>query len=868
MNLTRLLMSVILVALVVVAMPGSAAMRGVTVSLRAEEKIDAPIVETVELYTESHALVIGIDNYTNGWPKLSNAVKDAELIAEELAKKGFSVDLQKNLNSTELKDVLRRFFSFKGQNPNARLFIWFAGHGMTLDDEGYLVPADAPLPNGPAATGEFKYTSFQLRDFGGLMRLANSKHAYAVFDSCFAGTVFASQRAVPPPAITRATTMPVRQFLTSGDAEQKVSDDGTFRELFIRALNGEERADANMDGYLTASELGMFLNDRVTNLTEELQTPRYGKLRDKNFDRGDFVFELPGTVAQMPESGPAQPQQSAEIAFWNSIKDSDNVGEFDAYLSQYPQGNFSQLAMARKADLQKRLEQARQRARAKETFKVRFIDQDMQANATANVRETPFPSASRVGQLEPGAFVWAVGETQTDGGTWYKVARDGVELGFVWGQLLTSVGSEVEVVAVEPLPMPDVIAARQAAEQARVAAEESAAGQAAADALPKTASQQLSFLVEDLLQEVAPVDVASPKAVPASTATPDSAITTEDDTVVTQPPIAMQGQSTQALAEQLVAAVNAQDDEASMRLAGQLIQSQPSLQRAATASTDSDRALEASLVDAITRQDVAVAPSETLIPAPASGSGTVTVGEAGSQAAAEEAARERAARERAAHERAAREKAEEEKAAAEIAAAEAAARVKATEQLALLTNSEQSAEPQISAYLRRYLMAAEDGNAKAQLSLGYMYETGEQVAVDKLEAAKWYRRAADAGEVPAMIRLALMYESGDGVAQDSTEAAVWYRKAANEGDADAQQTLAYMYENGIGVVKDVAEAARWYEKAAQQGRIAAQNNLGRFYQLGIGVAQDLDKAIFWYEKAASQGSEAAQNNLNQLIPGG
>ena len=56
-----------------------------------------------------------------------------------------------------------------------------------------------------------------------------------------------------PPAITRATTLPVRQFLTSGDAEQKVSDDGMFRKLFVRALKGEERADANDDGYMTAS---------------------------------------------------------------------------------------------------------------------------------------------------------------------------------------------------------------------------------------------------------------------------------------------------------------------------------------------------------------------------------------------------------------------------------------------------------------------------------------------------------------------------------------------------------------------------------------------------------------------------------------
>ena len=90
--------------------------------------------------------------------------------------------------------------------------------------------------------------------------------------------------------MTRATTLPVRQFVSSGDADQQVSDDGRFRKLFVRALEGRERADLNQDGYLTGSELGMFLANRVTNLTQSSQTPRYGKLRDEDFDQGDFVF--------------------------------------------------------------------------------------------------------------------------------------------------------------------------------------------------------------------------------------------------------------------------------------------------------------------------------------------------------------------------------------------------------------------------------------------------------------------------------------------------------------------------------------------------------------------------------------------------
>ena len=250
----------------------------------------------VGMYKGSHALVIGIDNYTKGWSRLGNAVKDADMIAEELEKQGFEVTLKKDLTGETLRKELRKFFVVKGKNPESRLLLWFSGHGHTIDGEGFLVPVDAPVPT----SNQFMVTSLHMRDFGGLVRLAKSKHVLSIFDSCFAGTIFNTRSGVPSPAITRATVLPVRQFLTSGDANQQVSDDGSFRELFLRAIRGEEWADANDDGYLTGSELGSFLSDRVTNLTHAAQVPRYGKLLDVKYDRGDFVFALGRDVYEQP----------------------------------------------------------------------------------------------------------------------------------------------------------------------------------------------------------------------------------------------------------------------------------------------------------------------------------------------------------------------------------------------------------------------------------------------------------------------------------------------------------------------------------------------------------------------------------------
>ena len=62
----------------------AAAESGVFVEVRASDAADAPVVERWRLYGASHALVIGIDNDTNGWPRLSNAFRDARQIAELL----------------------------------------------------------------------------------------------------------------------------------------------------------------------------------------------------------------------------------------------------------------------------------------------------------------------------------------------------------------------------------------------------------------------------------------------------------------------------------------------------------------------------------------------------------------------------------------------------------------------------------------------------------------------------------------------------------------------------------------------------------------------------------------------------------------
>jgi hypothetical protein len=290
----------LLVALILIPIQASAASRGLELELRTSDKPNAAPAGSIQLYQASYALVIGIDRYTDGWPALRNAVNDARAVATKLKDHGFEVTLRENLKADDFRKTLREFFARTGRDPEARLLLWYAGHGHTVDGEGFLVPADAPRGNDP----DFLVDALPLRDFGSLVRLAKSKHVLSIFDACFAGTVFEARGGVPTAAITSKTTKPVRQFITSGDAGQQVRDDGSFREYFLRALSGDEKADFNDDGYVTGEELGLFLSQRMTSLTQASQTPKSGKLHDVRYNQGDFVFALerPADVAA-PASG-------------------------------------------------------------------------------------------------------------------------------------------------------------------------------------------------------------------------------------------------------------------------------------------------------------------------------------------------------------------------------------------------------------------------------------------------------------------------------------------------------------------------------------------------------------------------------------
>jgi hypothetical protein len=86
---------------------------------------------------------------------------------------------------------------------------------------------------------------------------------------------------------------------------------------------------------------------------------------------------------------------------------------------------------------------------------------------------------------------------------------------------------------------------------------------------------------------------------------------------------------------------------------------------------------------------------------------------------------------------------------------------------------------------QRKLKAAEQGNASAQTTLGFMYQHGKGVSQDYSEAIQWYRKAAEQGNDWAQNNLGMMYYYGLGVPQNYSEAYVWWNIAAAPGDEES-----------------------------------------------------------------------------------
>jgi len=123
-----------------------------------------------------YALVVGNNAYVAG--PLQNAVNDARLMDKALKEAGFRSTLVENASLVAMQSAVGEFLSRLGPSDTALFF--YAGHGVQIENENFLVPVDFEAPASVIAAKFRLFSAAQL--FEGLRN--RPKRSIVILDAC------------------------------------------------------------------------------------------------------------------------------------------------------------------------------------------------------------------------------------------------------------------------------------------------------------------------------------------------------------------------------------------------------------------------------------------------------------------------------------------------------------------------------------------------------------------------------------------------------------------------------------------------------------------------------------------------------------
>ena len=257
---------------------------------------------------ERVALVIGNNAYQNV-SVLQKAVNDAASVASSLEAQGFAVMMATDLERREMNRAITRFTS--AINPGDVAFIFYAGHGVEIDGENYLLPIDIP----DARSGD---EDFVKAEAIGLSRLLDRVRAVgatiniAIIDACrdnpfdrvgrrSLGGTRGLSRIVAPEGLFVIFSAGAGQSALDGLGPDDDNPNSVFTRALLPLLSEPD---------LSIRELAIRLRREVNalaSIVSHRQVPAY-------YDEmiGHFSF---GSVASDPQTDPTREQDRAKAAY-------------------------------------------------------------------------------------------------------------------------------------------------------------------------------------------------------------------------------------------------------------------------------------------------------------------------------------------------------------------------------------------------------------------------------------------------------------------------------------------------------------------------------------------------------------------------
>lgn len=281
-------------------------------------------------WARNFALLIGNSNYSIG--QLDNPANDARDLANVLRSIGFDTTVKMNVDSDSMKNLIRDFGE-KLKNNDGIAFFFFAGHGVQVNGENYLLPVGFPFRSEADVEKNAVQANMVLR----YMEDSKNRVNLVVLDAC-RNNPFIKSRSLKTRGLAPMDA-PSGSLVAFSTAPGTEASDGSGRNgLYTKHL----MANVRMPG-MTVEQVFKRTREGVENESERDLGRKQSPREESSLKGGDMYFVPPITK----DSG-ADPA-AVELAYWNAIADSTNSADFESYLAQFPNGRFSELAKNRLA---------------------------------------------------------------------------------------------------------------------------------------------------------------------------------------------------------------------------------------------------------------------------------------------------------------------------------------------------------------------------------------------------------------------------------------------------------------------------------------------------------------------------------------
>lgn len=254
----------------------------------------------------AYIAVIGIDRYRT-WNRLYNAVSDARGALTLFAGFGFELIAPPLFDENATGDALRRLVvdDLSGLGQDDSLVLFFAGHGHTVTRsyggtsvrDGYVIPVDGDRPGGRAGTW------LRLESWLTEITRIPARHILVILDACHSGLALGPILQWRSRGMENARREPLeqlrarrsRRIITSALDDQLAMDGGPvpghslFTGCLVEAMTGGLVASTGHQ-IVTGSEIGHYVQRRVSEYPGSVQTPDFGALELD--DRGELLVHF------------------------------------------------------------------------------------------------------------------------------------------------------------------------------------------------------------------------------------------------------------------------------------------------------------------------------------------------------------------------------------------------------------------------------------------------------------------------------------------------------------------------------------------------------------------------------------------------